>query len=305
MRTALRNRIIYEIQSLNQKQVATLVSWAGREGWNPGLSDAELVWQADPQGFLGMCVDEKCIAGGAIVRHNPMFGFMGLFIVEPEYRGQGLGRKLWFARRDRLLARLDPGASIGLDAVDAMVGFYAAGGFQPFTRHRRFQFVSDSSQGIHLKRDAHQSVPSTPRPYQANDFPAIHAMDLECFPGERANILEPWITQRNGLTLVLPNPKNSDEILGWGTIRKCLVGWKIGPLQAHTPEIANALIEQLILDAKAESVMIDIPDNNPEALRLCQSFGMQEVFGCVRMYLGPPPILKNQHLFAILSLEIG
>jgi hypothetical protein len=84
-----------------------------------------------------------------------------------------------------------------------------------------------------------------------------------------------------------------------------LVGWKIGPLQAHTPEIAKALIEQLILDVNAPSVMIDIPDNNPESLRLCQSFGMQEVFGCVRMYLGPPPTLKNEHLFAVLSLEIG
>ena len=186
-----------------------MVGWAGREGWNPGLGDAELVWQADPHGFLGMCVDEKCIAGGAIVRHNPMFGFMGLFIVEPEYRGQGLGRKLWFARRDRLLARLDPGASIGLDAVDAMVGFYAAGGFQPFTRHRRFQFAPDLSQLIHSQRNAHQSVPSMPRPCQANDFPAIHAMDLEGFPGERANNLEPCTTQKNGNSIVLQNPKNT------------------------------------------------------------------------------------------------
>lgn len=297
-----------------------MVSWAGREGWNPGLGDADLVWQADPQGFLGMCiaengisensnsengVAEKCIAGGAIVRHNPMFGFMGLFIVEPEYRGQGLGRKLWFARRDRLLDRLAPGASIGLDAVDAMVGFYAAGGFKPFTRHRRFQFVPDPSQWNDLKRGSHQSVGYAPRPYRVEDFPAIHAMDLECFPGERANILEPWITQKTGLTLVVPNPNSPNEILGFGTIRKCLVGWKIGPLQAHTPEIAKALIEQLILDVSAPSVMIDIPDNNPESLRLCQSFGMQEVFGCVRMYFGPPPTLKNEHLFAVLSLEIG
>lgn len=43
---------------------------------------------------------------------------MGLFIVDPKYRGQGLGRKLWYARRDHLLSRLQPNATIGLDAVD-------------------------------------------------------------------------------------------------------------------------------------------------------------------------------------------
>lgn len=38
---------------------------------------------------------------------------------------------------------------------------------------------------------------------------------------------------------------------------------------------------------------------------LCRTKNMQEIFGCVRMYLGPPPSLKTENLFAILSLEIG
>jgi hypothetical protein len=43
--------------------------------------------------------------------HEPYagrFGFMGVFIVRPEHRRQGLGRQRWHARRDRVIARLRP-----------------------------------------------------------------------------------------------------------------------------------------------------------------------------------------------------
>ena len=42
---------------------------------------------------------------------------MGFFIVHPEHRGQGFGRQLWAARRDRLIAWLQTPAVIGKDGV--------------------------------------------------------------------------------------------------------------------------------------------------------------------------------------------
>lgn len=294
---------INDIHPLTKDQVTTLVKWAGQEGWNPGLDDPELIWNADPDGFLGLSVDNHWVAGGAVVRHNPSFGFMGLFIVDPKHRGQGLGRKLWYARRDHLLSRLQPNATIGLDAVDAMVGFYAQGGFKPFTRHRRFQWepkfplVNNPPKGL--------ATTFTVRPFQHSDFNAVHEMDTLCFPGERPQVLLPWIQQPNAFTLVAINQNQPNQLLGWGTIRPCLVGWKIGPLQATSLDIAETLIHALAEKAKASSIMIDVPDNNPSMTDLCRTKNMQEIFGCVRMYLGPPPNLKTENLFAILSLEIG
>ena len=73
--------------------------------------------------------DGEVIGGGAITAYGGEYGFMGLFIVRPEFRGQGLGNTLWHARRERLIGRLRPGATIGLDGVFAMQGYYAKGGF--------------------------------------------------------------------------------------------------------------------------------------------------------------------------------
>ena len=55
-------------------------------------------------------------------------------------RGRGLGTRLWLARRDLLRARLAPDAAIGMDGVEAMVPFYARGGFVFSHQNRRFCF---------------------------------------------------------------------------------------------------------------------------------------------------------------------
>src|SRR5215470_5930351 len=90
-----------------------------------------LVDWADAEGFVAAEVDGRLVGGGSIVSYDGRFGFMGFFIVAPAHRGQGLGRRLWIHRRDALLARLDPGASIGMDGVLEMEPFYARGGFAP------------------------------------------------------------------------------------------------------------------------------------------------------------------------------
>ena len=133
------------IRNLTQPELHELVHWAAAEGWNPGVNDAALFWDVDPEGYLAVDMDQRMVGGGAIIRHNANFGFMGLFIVDPDYRGQQLGTKLWYARRDALLSRLDENGTIGLDGVDAMVPFYQKGGFKQFTRHRRFE-LADPNQ---------------------------------------------------------------------------------------------------------------------------------------------------------------
>ena len=84
-----------------------LVEWADKEGWNPGPYDAEVYWATDPDGYYGYKVDGELVAGGSIVSYNGEFGFMGFFIVKPEYRSKGMGRQLWYQRRDTLIERLN------------------------------------------------------------------------------------------------------------------------------------------------------------------------------------------------------
>ena len=39
-------------RNMTRAEVDELVGWAAREGWNPGLRDAEIFWATDPEAFV-------------------------------------------------------------------------------------------------------------------------------------------------------------------------------------------------------------------------------------------------------------
>jgi len=104
----------YVIRTMTRQEINLAVDWAAGEGWNPGIHDADCFYAADPGGFLvGMLGDEP-IATISAVKYGHSFGFIGFYIVKPEYRGKGYGIQIWNAGMESLSGR-----SIGLDGVVA------------------------------------------------------------------------------------------------------------------------------------------------------------------------------------------
>jgi GNAT superfamily N-acetyltransferase len=282
---------------MSRAEVDDLIVWAALEGWNPGLHDAELFWTADPRAFLAAELDGESIGGGAITSYDGVFGFMGLFIVRPQYRGRGYGNALWHARRERLLARLRPGASIGLDGVFAMQDYYAAGGFVFSHRNLRFRADIEARPAIAAQREDHELVSLA-----AVDFDDVLAYDRTCFPALRPSFLEAWISQPDALAL---GCRRDGALVGFGVARRCREGYKIGPLFADDLLAADALYMRLASVAAGGPVFLDAPESNPAAMELVRRHRMAEVFGCARMYLGPRPVLADDRVFGITSFELG
>ena len=129
---------------MSRKEFDTAVSWAAAEGWNPGHFDADVFWQTDPDGFFTLELNGEMIGSGSAVSYDGQFGFMGFFIVKPEYRGKGMGGQLWLTMRDTLKARLAPGTAIGIDGVFNMQQSYAKTGFVFSHRTLRMEGVAQS-----------------------------------------------------------------------------------------------------------------------------------------------------------------
>jgi len=283
-----------EISPIKEQGVADLIEMAAQEGWNPGIHDAKTFFEIDPEGFLGVYEKSRLIGGGAIVRHSDQFGFMGLFLMAPEFRGRGIGRKLWYERRNRLLERLGDNASIGMDGVSAMVDFYREGGFEPQYLSSRFQTTASLTL---TEIDGHVT------PIYDADLEDISDLDRRCFPGERPAYLSAWLRQPGAQSLCYR--QENGKVAGFGTLRPCREGSKIGPLFAETPDVAKALMAALLLTAKDATVSMDVPSRNPIASQLCKQFEMKSVFECTRMYFGPKPTYDPSLIYGLTSFELG
>lgn len=279
------------VRAMRREELDVLIGWAADEGWNPGLCDAEIFWATDPGGFIAAELDGELVGGGSTVSYDGRFGFMGFFIVVPSNRGRGLGRRLWLHRKHALLARLAPGASIGMDGVFELQPFYARGGFAPAGRDLRFEGVGSPAPVSSALVDARQ-IP----------FRELVEYDAAHFPVPRAGFLRRWIDQPAGRALAAVDEAG---VRGYGVVRPCRRGLKVGPLFAADADVAQDLLRGLGDHAAGEPLFLDAPEVNPAAIDLARRHGMREVFGCARMYLGPPPSLPEREIFGVTTFELG
>ncbi|MBE0639579.1 MAG: GNAT family N-acetyltransferase, partial [Bacteroidales bacterium] len=269
----------------------TLVKWAEAEGWNPGEYDADVFWATDPDGYWGYYYRGELIAGGSIVSYNNEFGFMGFFIVKPEYRTKGIGRQLWHQRRNKLLTRLKQGASIGMDGVVAMQPFYKKGGFETAFRDERYERLGSNFP-------THPNISKI----AADDFDAVLAYDEQCFGFQRPQFLIPWLNQPNVQTFKFTT---NQQLQGFAMMRKATKGFKICPLFADNEIIAEELYKACLRSAIDEPVYLDIPMINNAAVELVKKYNATYVFECARMYYGKAPEMDIQKVFGITTFELG
>jgi GNAT superfamily N-acetyltransferase len=276
---------------LNRSELDEILSWAAAEGWNPGRADADAFWAADPEGYWGMFLDGGLIGSASTVSYGGKLGFVGLFIVRPEWRGQGLGGAFWNFFIQRLEERLAPNAPMALDGVFARQPYYARSGFVFSHRNLRMEGTGVATPTW----DRHVIELSRLREDEVRAFDAVH------FGCSRSAFLKRWLQPQGGLAVGWLD----DRIRGYGVIRPCETGYKIGPLFAETPRIAESLYLALSSHAAGEPVFLDIPENNPGALALAERHQLREVFGCARMWRGPALELPWRQIYGVTTFELG
>lgn len=279
------------IRPLTRPELDLVMAWAAEEGWNPGLADADAFWAADPDGFVGLEHDGELIGSGSVVSYDGRLGFMGLFIVRPDLRGLGIGRRLWLHRRDHLLGRLRPGAAIGMDGVIAMRAFYERGGFAAAHDQVRMRTVGRAA-AADPELEPLAAVPGT----------AVEEFDLAHFGVPRRRFLRAWTDPAGGRALAL---RDRGRLRGLGIARPCREGFKIGPLFADGAEVAERIFLGLSAAAEGAPVSIDVPERNGAAVALAERHEMEETFRCTRMYLGEPPPVDWDGVFGVTTLELG
>jgi GNAT superfamily N-acetyltransferase len=275
------------IRVMDRTDLDQVIDWAAAEGWNPGLKDAECFQTTDPAGFLIGYLGAEPIGSISVVRYSSTFGFLGFYIVRPDQRGHGFGYRLWRAGMDYLEDR-----TVGLDGVVAQQENYARSGF--VLAHRNVRFGGGPQ--VEPPRDKRVRLVSS------DLVAAVLAYDRSSFAAPREAFLRCWLRPeaRTAIAFV-----EDGTIRGYGVVRECRDGYKIGPLFADSALEADLLFQALAAQAKGTPVFLDLPEPNQAAVQLAARYSLSPVFETAQMYRGVRPDLPLTQTYGISTFELG
>lgn len=275
----------FRVRTMTRKDLDLAIDWAAEEGWNPGLHDAECFYAADPNGFFLGELDGQAVSCISAVRYDETFGFMGFYIVRPGFRGRGFGMKTW----DVAVAYMGD-RNIGGDGVVEQQANYMKSGYRTAYRNIRYEGTGGGPSKMGL-------VDAVEAP-----FADLVEYDRAHFPARRPQFLRRWIHQPEGAALAAVQ---GGRIVGYGVVRACRKGFKIGPLFADDEQIAEDLFSGLSARAEGRPIFLDTPEPNRAAVAMAKRHGMVAVFETARMYLKGAPDLPLHQVFGVTTFELG
>jgi GNAT superfamily N-acetyltransferase len=275
------------IRPMRPDEISIAVNWAAAEGWNPGLADDACFAVTDPQGFFIGELDGEPAATVSCINYSASFAFLGFYIVRKDLRGRGYGLRIW----NTAIAHAGPRV-IGLDGVVAQQQNYRKSGFQLAYANVRYGGTVAAPDARHAGVVALTEVP----------LAAVEAYDATVFPAPRPAFLRAWIGSPGHIGRALVR---DGRLVGWGVIRPCRKGRKIGPLVADDRAAAEAVLSALLAGVGDDEIFLDVPSTNRDAVALAQDLGLAPVFETARMYTGAIPPLRLERVFGVTTFELG
>ncbi len=259
--------------------------------WNQLSRDWECFLKLSPAGCRVAVKDDRVIGTVATVRYQDRFSWIGMVLVDPAERRQGIGTQLLLEAFDILSDQ----ATIRLDATPAGREVYLKLDFVDEYRLSRMETVVSD----HIARDENDAA----RPMAESDLPVVFEMDRQVFGADRRVMLEwmlagapeyGWVITRDG------------EVAGYTFGRHGFKFEHLGPVVAEDREVARQLVSACLSRQPGRPFILDASRSDPEWTRWLESVGFKEQRPFIRMFRGEnryPGLPEKQ--FAILGPEFG
>jgi GNAT superfamily N-acetyltransferase len=275
------------IRPMRPDEMSIAVNWAAAEGWNPGLADDACFAAADPEGFFIGEFEGAPAATISCVNYGTTFAFLGFYIVREDLRGRGYGLRIWNAA----IAHAGPRV-IGLDGVVAQQQNYRRSGFELAYANVRYGGSVTAPDASQAGVIALTEVP----------LAIVEAYDATVFPAPRTAFLRTWIGAPGHIGRALVR---DGRLAGWGVVRPCRKGRKVGPLVADDRATAEVVLSALLASVGGGEIFLDVPSVNRDAVALARNLGLAPVFETARMYTGAIPPLRLERVFGVTTFELG
>ncbi|HEY0666697.1 MAG TPA: GNAT family N-acetyltransferase [Sphingobacteriaceae bacterium] len=259
------------------------------EHWNQLEPDWEFLMDADAGGNYVAVYNGKDAGTVTTFTYQDRFCWIGMVLVDPEYRGLGIGSALLNAS----IAFGKNKGTIRLDATPQGKKLYETLGFKTERTLGRYELKNLKD----LPPPAQKCSPVT-----ADVLKEIIGLDSTAFGAERENVLHYLLDTAPQYAYYL---EKKGKITGYCFGRPGTAAHQIGPLIAENTADAKTLLLNA-LQSCPSSVILDVFEENSEWIEELKSLKFEYERPFIRMYLGElkhPGNIEMQ--YAIAGPEIG
>lgn len=268
------------IRALSESDIPFAMDLKNIAGWNQTERDWQDYLHFDREGcFLAEFGGEK--AGTmTTIRYGDRFGWIGMVLVHPDYRGRGIATQLLQLGIRHL--REQGVRCVKLDATAMGKKVYVPLGFAEEYDVRRYERKAAVS-ALETTGDAASSYRGEVRSVTETDLEEIAIFDAAIFGANRKAVLERLRARKPKYAFVT---RDCRGITGYLMAHQGYEAVQIGPWAATDDRAAESLLAVLLAEVGAGSVFFDLPCPNVEGIRLAEKAGFRVQRSFCRMYLG-------------------
>lgn len=257
-------------------------------GWNQVARDWEAFLHFSPDGCVVATAGNKVVGTVATIRYQDTFSWIGMVLVDPAYRRQGIGERLL----KEALHILQHEPTIKLDATPVGRDVYL-----------KLDFVDEYPLSRMVCTNVIKREEASVRPLYKNDLFVVTELDRAVFGADRQQLLK-WMLEGAPQFAFVIGAKN--EIKGYCLGRHGYNFIHIGPIIAKNVHDAKALLTAALNNCTGQAVVLDISHVDPEWKAWLTSIGFTEQRTFIRMYRGGNTFsCLPEHQFAIVGPEFG
>lgn len=240
-------------------------------GWNQTEVDWQRVLKLEPTGsYVGQC-DGVDVGTVATIAFGPV-AWIGMMLVDPAARGQGVGKLLMQTAIDMLQQR--GVTSIRLDATPQGQPLYEKLGFTADFALTRF-----AGQPAESTSEAIAEVAAI----TAADLEEIVRLDREVTKTDRRRLIEAQFHEQPALVDAI---RHESKIVGFVLSRAGCNATQVGPCLALDRITGEMLVRHALAKLAGQPVFIDVPDENTPARNVVRELGLAAQRPLLRMTRG-------------------
>lgn len=277
-----------EIRLLFESDIPSAMGLKEAAGWNQTEADWRRLLRLEPKGCFGAIKDGRLVGTTTTAIHGEL-AWIGMVLVEPQHRRQGIAAKLMNAALDYLKDKVE---TIKLDATALGQPVYEKFGF-------RAESVVERWSGTASARRETQS----PALMDGDIVRDVLNMDRVAFNADRARLIRALIDEACVSPVLM---RAADGALsGYALARSGTSKTYVGPVVANDPQVAEILMDRTLTALAGRDVYVDLNKECSVDASVLPDRGFVKERDLIRMVKGRESTKTSPLVVAIAGPEVG